>query len=531
MIDTTKRVRKLTVGTVDMQLRGVDVSDTTTQPADVLAGKEFYGSDEQKKTGLIETYAGSSSVTPSNVAQTLATEGKYLSSDITINPMPALATLRATELPNVTFKLYYASQGTDTLVDTKSTGSQGGSVDFSVSETGTYKLYAYDSNDTLLWSDLSILVDQLGVVKVIYSGKSLDNYTRAEIHTASDGGYAHNMFKIGSKRKYVQSGSVFNNLYLFIENIVSEGGKDYIDWRTAGKLSATRPINPQFGYVTSSSATSWSKTYSSNGGQKYSQMQQAFMKQGDAVYSQAQGILPDDYTGSLTTGTKMSNLKYTDGTSAKLYDYDKASDSFAEATTPVYSNQSSAQSSCKFIKGYFKSVGQIDEATFNAGKYYTYDSSNYVYTLQSTWASGTTYYGLYEFMQEDGAVLAGLSDIRQYMVSRTRKASAGGTSNYLSTFSCLVNLPVIEEIFGVNKTTTLQSGTSAQNANAYNLSGEGSKLKVYDDWTYLCIGSEYWTASTISNTSYNFCIVYNTGGINGNVVSNSYGVRPGFRTC
>lgn len=529
-IDTSKKITKVTVDGEEMPLGGVDVSDTTATAADVLAGKVFYGADEQKKTGTLETYTGTTDVTPSGSEQVLPTAGKVLDDDITVHAASVSTVIRAAELANVDFVL---TDSADQQVGTASTGDDGGEVEFSVAQAGTYKLYAYSSG-TLLWSNTSIIVDTIGVIIVVPTAKSLDNYTDAEIHTACDKGFAHTMFAIGAMKKHVQAGSILNNMNKFIEDIVTIGGKDYIDWRFANKAGTTYNINPKFGYLTSSSATSWANTYSSNGGEKYSAMQQRFMLQGEAVYSQARGILPDDYSGTLTTGIKMSEIYYTDqnGAKSKLYDYDKATDTFAEATSAIYSSSSVAQQTARFVKGYFKSVGAIDEPTFNAGYYYTYDGANFVYTRATTYTSGTTYYGFYETLQENGVFYDAISSLSPYLVKRALKASAGGTqTTYLSEFEAYVNLPCIENMFGVNRSTTLKSGTAATNANAYNLVGEGSKLKVYDDWSYLCIGSEYWTRSANSTNSNSFCTVVYTGSINSSGVNVSSGVRAGFRTC
>lgn len=69
--------------------RGTYVQDTTATPADVLYPKEFYQADGQKVQGTIPTYAGAVTVTPSDAAQTLGTQGEYVESDIVVNPIPS----------------------------------------------------------------------------------------------------------------------------------------------------------------------------------------------------------------------------------------------------------------------------------------------------------------------------------------------------------------------------------------------------------------------------------------------------------
>lgn len=434
--------------------------------------------------------------------------------------------IRTAELPGVIFKLYDSA---DILLETKETGADGGEVEFSVAQTGTYKLYAY-SGQTLLWSNTSIVVNEVGDIIIVPTAKNLNDYSWAEIHTACDKGFAHTMFGIGSIKTFVAAGSIYNNLKIFIENITTQGGKDYIDWRLANKLGTTYNIQPYIAWITSNTASSWTKNYRNYACGKYSAMQQRMKKAGEAVFSLATGILPDDFTGTLTTGIKFSDLKYTDGTSCAIFSYTSTTDTMTPLTAALMTDPSN--NAIMLIEGYFDSVGTIDEPIFNSGVYYVYDGSNYVYTKATTYASGTTYYGLFKTMRADGVFVAGLADIEQYLVRRTVYASAGGTqTTKVVELNDYVNLPCIEEIFGVNRNTTLKSGTAATSVNAYNLDGEGSKLKVYDDWSYLCIGSEYWSRSTYSNYNSNFCSAYNTGSINTSYVGNPYGVRAGFRTC
>ena len=432
--------------------------------------------------------------------------------------------IRVAELPNTSITLSKDGQTIETL----NTGASGGEVDFSVDEIGTYNISATNTN--ISWNK-DVVIDALNITVIPFAG-GLTNYTFAQIHEACQGGYAHLMFKPKEQWTYVESGSIYNNLKIMIRKITLSGGKNQIKWCLADKLSSSYNINPKFGYLTSSTAASWSNTYSNNGGMKYSAMEQRFKVQGEEVYSQAQGLLPEDYSGTLETGVKPSGLYYTDqnGTLCKVFDYDKETDSFTETNVVIYTSSSTAQSGCKFIKGYFKSVGTIDEQTFNGGYYYVYDSTNFVYTRATTYTSGTTYYGLYETLQEDGVFIAGLSSIRQYLVKEERKASAGGTQQtYLSSFTDYANLLAVEEITGLYRGLTLPSGVAATSANAYNLHGEGEKEEGFDFETQTT-GNTYWTRSTYSYTAYTFCNITSNGYISYSNVSGTSGVRAGFTT-
>lgn len=436
----------------------------------------------------------------------------------------SISVIRVAELPNTSITLSKDGQTIETL----NTGGSGGEVDFSVDEIGTYNISATNTN--ISWNK-DVVVDALNITVIPFAG-GLTNYTFAQIHEACQGGYAHLMFKPKEQWTYIESGSIYNNLKIMIRKITLSGGKNQIKWCLADKLSTSYNINPKFGYLTSSTAASWSNTYSNNGGMKYSAMEQRFKVQGEEIYSQAQGLLPEDYSGTLETGVKPSGLYYTDqnGTLCKVYDYDKETDSFTETNVVIYTSSSTAQSGCKFIKGYFKSVGTIDEQTFNGGYYYVYDSTNFVYTRATTYTSGTTYYGLYETLQEDGVFIAGLGAIRQYLVKEERKASAGGTQQtYLSSFTDYANLLAVEEITGLYRGLTLPSGIATTSANAYNLHGEGEKEEGFDFETQTT-GNAYWTRSTYSNFASNFCYIYSYGYILNDGVYYTSGVRAGFTT-
>jgi hypothetical protein len=429
------------------------------------------------------------------------------------------AIIRTAELANIDITL--SKDGT--TVETKNTGA-GGKVDFNVSEVGTYTV------STSTWSK-DVVVEELNTIVKAYAG-TLANYTFEQIHEACQGGYASLMWKPKDQWTYPNDSSIYANQKIMITSIKQVDGKEQIKWCLADKLSASYDINFKFSYLLSSTATSWGYTRSNNGGMKYSAMEQRFKVQGEEVYSRAQGLLPEDYSGTLETGVKPSGLYYTDqnGTLCKVYDYDKETDSFTEASEVIYTSASTAQSSGKFIKGYFKSVGAIDEQTFNGGYYYVYDSTRFVYTRATAYTSGTTYYGLYETLQEDGVFIAGLSSIRQYLVKEERRASAGGTQQtYLLSFSDYANLLAVEEIAGLYNGLTLPSGRAATLANAYNLHGEGEKEEGFDFETQ-AIGVEYWSRSASVNTDLSFCTINYAGYISTSNINNDNGVRVCFTT-
>lgn len=445
-------------------------------------------------------------------------------------PLPEGSPYKITtaELPNTTIELSFGGS----VVSTKTTdATTGGKVSFNVNDSGTYTIRALDSNDTQLWTN-TVTVSDNGEY-IVKSGKALSSYTFAEWHTILQGGYFSIMFSLKDSFTYSQSGNTLHNHKFFVEKITQVGGKEIVDFRMANKYSGgTYNINPYMGYITSASAGSWTAGRYSYGGYKYSAMRQRMMAQGDEVYSQATGILPDDYSGTLTTGIKFSDLKYTDtGLACSIYSYSSSADTLTLLNAPLTAAPSNT--AIMLIKGYFKSVGQIDETTFNAGVYYTATtvSSATIYTKATTYTSGTTYYGLYEKLQEDGIFAGALktSNFASYLAKFSDSASAGGTqTSMVSSFSDYADIPAVEEITGVNRNTTLMSGVSAQNINAYNLAGEGTKKPSYD-FSVQAIGSEYWTRSAYSNYSYGFCHITSYGYITNSVVNSTSGVRLGFR--
>ena len=404
------------------------------------------------------------------------------------------------------------------VLQTKTVASTGGIVDFTLSSTGTY----FVKNVTKNWQKV-VSVDQIGVYNVRGDG-ILKEYTMAQIHDICQRGYFSAMFELKDTWVLNDEDSIFNGYAFFVENVTQNADGTETAWFRMLKVysGATYNINPYFYYLKSLTATSFTSQYSSVGGPKYSIMRQRMQRAGEDAWSQAIGIKPDGYTGT-STGIEFSKLYYTDGggKTSSIYDYNIATDQMTAL------EEFTVSSSPRFVKGYFKNIGTITEDEFNAGYYYTYGSN--VYTLATTYSSSTTYYGFYETLQEDGIFYNAFKSIKDYMVLIERNYSTGSTNtSVLTTMADYVDLPVIEEMFGHNRTTKLKSGTAATSAGFYNIPGEGEKLEVYDydQWT---TGQTYWTWSVYSgNTSY-FCCVNNYGYCNDNYVTHTGSVRPGFR--
>lgn len=425
------------------------------------------------------------------------------------------------ELPGITINLSFAGS----IVQTKTTDSTtGGKVSFDITETGTYTVVALNG-DTEIWSN-TVVIDDIGEY-IVKSGKGLANYTTDEMHTALQGGYFSTMFSLKDTFTLVKSGNILNNHKFFVEKITAVNGKEIVDFRMANQYSGgSYNINPRYAHLTSASATSWSNDHSNNGGYKYSVMRQRMMKMGENVYMQAQSIKPDDST--IDGGIPFSQMKYTDSSDVSaIYSYNKETDTM----TPLTSWQAITSRETYFVKGYFKNVGTIDESTFNGGNYYTYNTSTYVYTPATTYASGTTYYGFYETLQEDGIFADALNTgFGSNLVRFNDKASAGMTqTTYVSEFNDYADIPAVEEITGINRATVLMSGAVGTSINSYNIVGEGTKKPAYDEFSVQATGFNYWTRSAYSSYTYTFCNIYNYGTISDFNVNVTFGVRLGFR--
>ncbi len=426
------------------------------------------------------------------------------------------------ELPGITINLSFAGS----IVQTKTTdGTTGGKVSFDVTETGTYTVVALNG-DTEIWSN-TVVIDDIGEY-IVKSGKGLANYTTDEMHTALQGGYFSTMFSLKDTFTLVKSGNILNYHKFFVEKITAVNGKEIVDFRMANKYSGGQyNINPDYAWLTSVSATRWATGHSSNGGYKYSVMRQRMMKLGESVYMQAQSIKPDDST--IDGGIPFSQMKYTDNSNVSaIYSYNKETDTM----TPLTSWQTITNDETYFVKGYFKNVGTIDESTFNSGNYYTYNTSTYVYTPATTYTSGTTYYGFYETLQEDGIFADALNTagFGSNLVRFNDKASAGmAQTTYVSEFNDYADIPAVEEITGTNRATVLMSGSVGTSIGSYNIVGEGTKKPAYDEFSIQAIGSTYWTRSVYSTETDYFCTISSVGIINLSSVKGVNGVRLGFR--
>lgn len=404
------------------------------------------------------------------------------------------------------------------VLQTKTVASTGGIVDFTLSSTGTY----FVKNVTKNWQKV-VSVDQIGVYNVRGDG-ILKEYTMAQIHDICQRGYFSAMFELKDTWVLNDENSIFNGYSFFVERVIQNAdGTETACFRMLKVYAgATYNINPYYYYLASATATKFTSGNSSLGGPKYSIMRQRMQRAGEDAWSQATSIKPDGYTG-VSTGIEFSKLYYTDGggKTSSIYSYNNATDEMVALEEYV------AGSTCYFVKGYFKSVGTLTEEEFNAGYYYTYASN--IYTSATTYSSSTTYYGFYETLQEDGIFYNAFNSIHSYMELIERGYSTGSTNtSVLTTMADYVDLPVIEEIFGYNRTSTLVSGTAATSANFYNIPGEGEKLEVYDYklWT---TGQTYWTWSVYSISTNHFCSVYGNGYCNNTSVHNTSSVRPGFR--
>ena len=433
--------------------------------------------------------------------------GENIDINVTINGSSAIM---VAELPNVSLSITNSS---GVVLDTKNTGSAGGVVIFSVSGNGTYTVTATDSYGTELWTN-DIVIDGVGTYNC-KTGKSLNDYTWAEINTASVGGYAKYMWSVGDGKTFVSTDSIFNNYEFIIigfghDTLASDGvSKAGITFMMKKRYSGTSyNINLKL-YLNGSS------TYRNVGGYRSSLMRQRSLPQGSEIYSQASGVTAD---------LLASGFRYADGTICPLYSYDESTDTYTEATGETFDT-----AKVYHIKGYYKTLGTIEETEFVEGKHFIYSTSGY--TVPSTWESGTTYYVIYQTLQEDGVFYSALSEIMQYIKPIHKVQSTGNAKTTLCTTEEKVWHLAVEEVFGINRNSVLDSGSAGTSAQAYNAQGEGS---IYDYFKNeyqhgkIALGSTWWTRSPNTNHSTNWNSVNTSGNINTNTVHTTTNVRPCF---
>lgn len=440
--------------------------------------------------------------------QTGSGGGETSTIDVTINGSSAII---CAELPNTKLKLYNSAE---TLLDTKITdATKGGVVTFSVSANGTYTIKAFSSDDTELWTN-TITISEVGTYNV-KTGKALNDYTWAEINTASTQGYARFMWSLGDYKTLEQTGSILNN-YKFIiigfrHDILASDGttKAGITFKMKKYYTgSTYNINPKI-YLNGSS------TYRNTGGLRSSLMRQRFQAQGEECYSQA---------SSITAELLASGLTYADGTNCPLYSYDEATDTYSVATSETFNT-----SKVYHIKGCYKSIGQIEEADFVVGKHLTYSSNGY--EIPSAWVSGTTYYCIYPTLQEDGAFYNALSSIIQYIKPVKKTQTCGNAKTNLCTTVEKIWMLCAEEIWGENRTTQSDQGSTMTGAGFYNGAGEGNMYDYFKDFRFGKIASAssyWWTRSPNTNYSNNWNSVSSSGNISYTIVSSTYYVCPCF---
>lgn len=422
------------------------------------------------------------------------------------------------ELPNTLVELYDGAS----LLQTKTITSS--KVTFDISESKTYTIKAIQDSAEVWTQD--VIVNEIGVY-ICKSGKPLTDYTKEELSTLCQNKMISTMFSLKDKWKFTQVGSIANNLDFFIEDIIEEQDFEIIQFRSVDSPSTSFAWNPNFSYLTALNATTWANTYSNNGGYKYTDLRRQMQLQGEETWSQATSLKPDDNL-DLVGGIFLSEFKYSDtGVIADIYDYDKETDIMSVAGGLYTGTQANVRINIQFVKGYFKNVGTLSEVEFNNGFYYTFASN--LYTTATTWNGSTTYYGFYEFLQEDGIYANAFSSLQGNLIRFDDYSSAGGTqTTFVSNTQDYFNIPSVEEITGLNRNTTMFSGLSGASANAYNIQGEGLKKPAYDTFDIQATGRTYWTRSTYSSGTYFACVIYISGYIiNGNV-SYANRVRVGF---
>lgn len=422
------------------------------------------------------------------------------------------------ELPDTIIELYDGV----TLLDTKTITNT--KITFDVITPKTYTIKAIQSS-VEVWTQ-NIEVGEIGIY-ICKSGKPLTDYTKEELSTLCQNKMISTMFSLKDKWTFTQVGSIANNNDFFIEEIIEEENFEAIRFRSVDGPSITFAWNPNFSYLTALDATTWANAYSNNGGYKYTDLRRQMQLIGEETWSQATSLKPDDNL-DLDGGIFLNEFKYSDtGVVADIYDYDKETDTMSVASELYTGTQSNVRTNTQFVKGYFKNVGTLSEEDFNNGFYYTFASN--LYTTATTWDGSTTYYGFYEFLQDDGIYANAFSSLQGNLIRFDDYSSAGGTqTTFLSNTQDYFNIPSVEEITGINRDTTLFSGLSGASVNARNIQGEGIKKPAYDTFDIQTTGREYWTRSTSSNNTTSACAIDTGGSIRTNNITVASRVRVGF---
>ena len=125
----------------------------------------------------------------------------------------------------------------------------------------------------------------------------------------------------------------------------------------------------------------------------------------------------------------------------------------------------------------------------------------------------TTYYGFYEFLQDDGIYANAFSSLQGNLIRFDDYSSSGGTqTTYLYLIQKIILIfPVLKKLLVLTERLLcfLDSGT----CRCYNIQGEGIKKPSYDTFDIQATGRDYWTRSTSSNGTNVACAIYNNGNI------------------
>jgi hypothetical protein len=236
-------------------------------------------------------------------------------------------TIVAAELFNITLSLYDDS---DNLIQSLSTGAEGGRVDFSVTSSGTYTVKAKNASDTELWAR-TVEITDIGVYYA-KSGKALNSYAWAEIETASNGGYAKYMWSVGDTKDLSSVMGQTSATYTRAE-IIGFNHDDKAD--ESGKVGITFKLP----YTSATYSHTTLSTANINGiSWVGSNIRQNCLKAGE--------------------GTYVYDITVTSSTSGTYYNFNEATQTFSPVTLPAayasgtkYYNLVTASSDGAFVAG------------------------------------------------------------------------------------------------------------------------------------------------------------------------------------